>query len=432
MSWFGFSLGSRCAQQVAASLLVLGVSASNILAENWPTFRGADRTSVAKGQYLTEWPAGGPKLLWQTKGAGRGYASLAIVDGKIYTLGDNLSTAGNDKDEYLTCFDASGKPLWKSKTGPAWNEGSPDWQGSRSTPTVDGGLVYVITPHGVLVACDAATGAEKWRKDLKKEFGGKKADSWGYSESPLLDGENLICTPGGTENTMVALNKKTGELVWKSARPEDIGAGHSSIVISTVGGTKVYVQTTGSGALGVSAKTGKLLWSYPIAKTTAVIPTPIVKGDYVFFSAGYGRGGALLQQVGSGESITMKEIYGLNKELGNKHGGVVLIGDYLYGDSDDQGMPFCAEFMTGKQVWKSRGSGSRSAVVIGGGDRIYVRFQNGVLALAEATPKGYEEKGSFQIPGSEGSPSWSHPVILDGKLYLREGDAILCYDISKK
>jgi outer membrane protein assembly factor BamB len=199
-----------------------------------------------------------------------------------------------------------------------------------------------------------------------------------------------------------------------------------------VGGRKVYVQTTAGGALGVDAETGTLLWTYPIDKTTAVIPTPIVRGDLVFFSAGYKRGGALLRQVAAGGDVRVEEIYGLNTELANKHGGIVLVGDHLYGDSDDKGIPFCAELMTGKVVWKQRGSGKNSANVLAADGRIYVRYQDGTLSLVKADPAGYEEVGSFQVPGSGDRPSWAHMVILDGRLYLREGDEVLCYDVRAK
>ena len=417
-------LASRC----LLTITVLAVSIAS--AEDWPTFRGAKRTAIAPDKgLLTQWPEGGPKLVWESAGAGRGYSSLAIADGRIYTLGDAPSTA-EDKDEYLLCFDQiDGKPLWKTKTGSPWTSGPDAWQSSRSTPTVDGDRVYVLTPHGVLFCCET-TGSELWRKDLMKELEGKKADGWGYSESVLIDGDKLICTPGNETNTMVALDKRTGDLLWASSRPGDRGAGHASIVISNVGGTKVYVQTTGSGAMGVRAKDGKLLWTYDIEQTTAVIPTPIARKDLVFFSAGYGRGGALLKQVpADGEEIKVEEIYPLNQELSNKHGGVVLIGNYLYGDSDDRGIPFCAELMTGKNIWKSRGSGSNSASMCAADGHLYVRYASGTMTLVKASPKGFEEVGSFSIPGSGDRPSWSHPVIVDGKLYLREGDKLLCYDL---
>ena len=400
--------------------------------EDWPTFRGSQRTAVATDKnLLTSWPEGGPELVWESSGAGRGYASLAVAGDKIFTLGDGLSTKEGDEDEYLIAFDrTTGKQLWTTKTGPAWKEMDPNWHNSRSTPTIDGSMVYVVAPKGVLVACNTADGKEVWRKNLVDEIGGKKDDPWGYSESVLIDGDHLVCTPGGEKSTMVALDKQTGELVWTASRPGDRGAGHASIVISEVGGNRVYVQTTGSGALGVSAKDGKLLWSYPVDKTTAVIPTPIVRGDLVFFSVGYGRGGALLQQVAGADGVTVKEIYGLNTKLANKHGGVVLMGEYLYGDDDDRGTPFCAELMTGDIKWNGRGPGKGSTVVIGGGDMLYMQFQDGELALVKADPAKYTVVSHFKIPVSGKRPNWAHPTIADGKLYVRSQDKILCYKIA--
>jgi len=355
---------------------------------------------------------------------------LAIADGKIYTLGDHLSTA-DDEAEYLTCFDQqTGRQLWKVQTGPAWEKGQPSWQSSRSTPTIDGNRVYVLTAQGALI-CFTTEGTEVWKKDLKSEFEGKKADSWGYSESVLIDGDKLICTPGGPKNTMVALDKQTGETLWTTSRKEDRGAGHASVVIAEVGGTKVYVQTTGSGAMGVRASDGKLLWTYDIKRTTAVIPTPIVRDDLVFFSAGYGTGGALLRQVPTAGGVEAEEIYPPQPELGNKHGGIVLVGDYLYGDSDDRGIPFCAELMTGEVQWKSRGAGKKSASVTAADGKLIIRFSDGTVVLAKASPEGYEELSQFKTPDSGERPSWSHPVIADGNLYLREGDKIYCYEITK-
>ena len=403
------------------------------LAADWPTFRGADRTAVAPDTNLLEsWPAEGPALVWETAGAGRGYASPTIVGDRLFTLGDGLSSA-DDKDEYLTCFDrATGKQLWKTKTGQPWTDGQESWQSSRGTPTVDGGLVYVLTPFGQLVACAVKDGRESFRVDLKGQLGGKKGDSWGYSESVLVDGNKIVCTPGGEQAAMVALDKKSGKPLWSCPLPGCRGAGHASIVVAEVKGRRVYVQTTASGAMGVDAKTGVLLWTYPIDQTTAVIPTPIVRDDLVFFAAGYGRGGALLRQVPDGGGMKVEEVYGLNRELANKHGGVVLVGEHLYGDSDDKGIPFCAELMTGKVVWKQRGSGRNSAALAAADGHVYVRFSDGTLALVKADPQGYQEVSAFKVPGSGDRPSWAHPVILDGRLYLREGDRILCYDVRAK
>ncbi len=423
---------------VRVSLLALGVTSLAIAAtadaaspeKDWPTFRGPERSATSPDTgLLTQWPETGPELIWQTAGAGRGYSSLAIADGRIYTLGDAPSTAG-DEDEYLVCFDQqSGKPAWKMKTGAPWTDGKPTWQSSRSTPTVDGDRVYVVTPFGVLV-CAKTDGSELWRRDLMKEFEGNKADGWGYSESVLIDGNNVICTPGGPKHTMAALDKRTGETRWTTAREGDRGAGHASIVVSTVSGTRVYVQSTGSGAMGVRASDGKLLWTFDIDQTTAVIPTPIVRGDLVFFVAGYGRGGALLKQVPDGaDAIKIETIYPLKPDLGNKHGGVVLVGDYLYGDSEDRGIPYCADLMTGDVKWKSRGSGRDSASMVAADGHLYIHHADGTMTLAKASPDEFQEVGAFKLPGSGERPSWSHPVVLDGKLYVREGDVILCYNL---
>ena len=404
------------------------------LAADWPTFRGPSRTGVSSDVgLLKEWPQGGPPLLWKVDGTGRGYTSLAISGNRLFILGDGISNV-DTTDEYLLSFDIqNGKRSWATRVGPPWTQGSPNWQSSRSTPTVDQNRVYALTADGELICCDTESGQERWRKNLKKDFEGNKADSWGYSESVLIDGDKLVCTPGGEKSTMVALDKQTGNEIWKTVREGDRGAGHSSIVISEIGGVRVYVQTTGSGALGIRASDGKLLWSYLIDKTTAVIPTPIIRDDFVFFAAGYKRGGALLKQVADGNGgVKVEEVYPLKTELANKHGGIVLVGDYLYGDSDDTGIPFCAKLMTGEIVWKKRGSGTGSIAVTAADGHLYLHYANGTLVLAKAQPEDYVEVGSFTVPGSGERPSWSQPVVLDGKLYVRENNSVLCYDVRDK
>jgi outer membrane protein assembly factor BamB len=248
----------------------------------------------------------------------------------------------------------------------------------------------------------------------------------------LIDGERLVFTPGGSKATMVALHKLSGKPMWTAIRPDDRGAGHASIVIAKVEGTRIYVTTTASGAMGVRASDGKLLWTYE-AGATAVIPTPIVRDDLVFFNAGYGCGGALLRQVPSGNGeITIEDIYPLNRELSTKHGGVVLVGDYLYGDTEDSGIPWCAELMTGKIKWKKRGVGRGSASVAAADGCVYFHYADGTVALVKASPDAYHELGKFKVPGTGERPSWSHPVIAEGRLYLRESDAILCYELKAK
>jgi len=376
-------------------------------------------------------------MIWETKGAGRGYSSMAVAGGRLYTMGDGLSTV-DDKDEYAQCFDAgTGKSLWKTKLGAHYEyRGQENWESSRSTPTVDGDHVYYLTPLGVLACLNTADGKKLWSKDLKADFGGGKGDGWGYSESPLVDGDRLLCTPGKGKNTMVALNKSTGEKVWSAVVGDDAGAGHASIVIADVGGIRVYVQTTASYVFGVRAEDGKVLWTYPMGKekrVTAVIPTPIIHGDMVFAVAGYNKGAALLRQVkGPDNSVKVEEVYGYNRAMANKHGGVVLIGDYVYGDKEDSGVLWCAKLSTGElqKGWSKRGSGRASGAVTAADGHLYVHYANGTLALVKASPEAYQETGSFKVPHSGSRPSWSHPVICNGRLYVREGDWIMCYDVK--
>lgn len=417
---------------ITAALAVASVSLSRATAEDWPTFRGVNRSAVSSETGLLDsWPEGGPKLVWTAKGAGVGYASPAVAAGRIYTLGDR------DGGEFISCYDAdNGKPLWSQKVGPAWNAHPKQvsWNGARGTPTIDGDRVYLIDANGLLVCLNTGDGKIVWQKSLKDEFAGKKKDSWGYSESPLIDGPLVVCTPGGPKATVVALDKTSGELRWTCSRPEDVGAGHSSIVISYVGGRKVYVQNTGGGPMGVDAKTGELLWSYDIPAPTAFIPTPVIKDDYVLSVAGYNTGGALLQQIaGADGKISVKEIYGLKKNLDNKHGGVILVGDYLYAGFGDNNQIYCVDLLSGDQKWRERGSGANSTSVIAADGKLFIRYANGVVALAKLDPTQFQEISTFTTPGSGdgNAPSWAHPVIANGKLLLREADSILCYDIRR-
>ncbi len=426
------SLGFDLRVRTLTCHLTLVVSLS-AMAEDWPQFRGANRNGIsASSGLLSHWPEAGPPLVWQAQGAGRGYSSVAISDGRLFTTGDGPSTS-DDADEYLSCFDvASGELLWQTRLGPPWNKGQSSWQGSRSTPTVDGDRVYAMTPFGELVCASARDGQEIWRRSLKDDFAGKKGDPWGYSESVLIDGQHVVCTPGGEENTMVALDALTGELAWSASAVGDRGAGHASIMISYVGRTKIYVQTTASGALGVTAEDGRVAWTYPVPKKTAIIPTPIILSDQVFIAAGYGLGGALLQQTESEPGVVgVEEVYPPNSKLQNKHGGIVLLNGYLYGDTDARGTPFCAELATGDIRWRERGSGRGSAAIAAADGHLYLRFKNGRMVLARVSAESYQEVGSFDIPGAGDRPSWSHPAIADGRLYLREDDAILCYDVRR-
>jgi outer membrane protein assembly factor BamB len=396
----------------------------------WPSWRGPNRDGISteKG-LLQEWPEDGPTLAWQASGLGKGMSSVAISGGRIFTMG-NLR--GGTSLIAMNLED--GAILWASPVG----GGKPN-----CTPTVDGDLVYALGRSGDLVCVEAATGKEVWRTVYRKDFGGKMMSGWGFSESPLIDGDRLICTPGANDAMIAALDKKTGKVIWKAEQPKDVGnrgndgAAYSSIVVSNGAGVKQYLQLTGRGIISVDAKTGRTLWTYnKIANGTANIPTPIVKGDYVFCSSGYGSGGAALLKLVAGGlgKVDVEEVYyRSSRELQNHHGGMILIGDYVYmGHGHGQGFPTCVELKTGEIAWgtKIRGAGGGSAAIVYADGHLYFRYQDGIMALIEATPEEYRLKSSFKLASVKGQ-SWPHPVIAGGRLYLRDQDVLMCYDIRK-
>jgi outer membrane protein assembly factor BamB len=312
----------------------------------------------------------------------------------------------------------------------------------NSTPTVDGNRVYALARNGTLACLDVEDGKLIWQKELTSDFGGS-VPTWGFSESVLVDGDRVLCTPGSKTAMMVALNKKTGEPIWAAPAPDDLGSqgsdgagGYSSIVISDGAGVKQYVQLVGRGLVSFRAGDGKFLWTYgKIANGTANIPTPLVKGDYVFGASGYGAGSALVQLEKSGDGVAAKEVYFLNGgTLQNHHGGMVLYGDYIYcGRGHNSGFPVCVELKTGKIKWGEgqRGPGTGSAAVIEADGELIFRYENGVVAMIEATPEKYNLKGRFSTATHKGS-GWPHPVIVDKQLFLRDGDDLICYDIARK
>jgi outer membrane protein assembly factor BamB len=407
------------------ALATLVAAAGLAGASDWPQFRGPNRDDISTEKGLLDaWPKEGPRLLWKGTGLGQGFSTVAVAGDKVFTMGDK------DGSCFVFALDrATGKVLWEAKVGRAASPGG--FPGPRGTPTVDGALVYALGQLGDLVCLDAASGAEKWRKDFAKDYKGQ-VGGWRYSESPLIDGDRLVCTPGGRSATLVALNKRTGEEVWRSGL--NFRAGYSSIVISQACGIKQYVQLLDTGGVvGVSAADGKLLWRYEkLAPNVANIPTPIVLGNQVFCSAGYGKGGALLTLRPDGKGGVRAEEEYYNPRLRNKHGGLVVVGAYVYGDTDDSGRPFCAEWKTGEVKWtkgRSRGNGSASLTYADG--HLYVRYANGYVALVPAEASGYREKGIFKIPNGDRN-SWSHPVVVDGRLYLREKDTLWVYDVKAR
>jgi hypothetical protein len=417
-------------------LFLSGLSCwSGAQAADWPQWRGPDRDGIcAETGLLKSWPEGGPKLLWEMTGLGTGYSSLAIVDGKLYTMGD--IPVESKKVQCVLAYDLSTRErLWVAEVGAPHDDGGP-----RCTPTVDNGLIYAIGTAGDLVCVDADTGKVRWSKNFQNDLGGGKNPGWKFSESPLVDGDRLLCTPGGRDAVMVALDKKTGELVWRCSMP-DIGpkgedeAGYSSIVAADVGGVRQYVQLTNKGLIGVAAKDGTFLWGYNrIANKVANIPTPVVNGDYIFCSTAYGTGSALLKLTAAGSGVDAKEVYFLDaKAFQNHHGGFVRIGDYIYGGHDHgKGRPTCIETKTGKVMWQEDQPGGDSAAVLYADDHLYFRYQDNVVALIEASPQRYNLKSTFKLPKRDGmsGPGWAHLVIVDGKLYVRHSDVLMVYDVK--
>ena len=419
---------------LALSTQVMGDSIED--SKDWPQWRGPHRDGVSTEQnLLKEWPEKGPELLWNSKvvnggqSVGDGLSSISVADGKIYTMGDR------DDEGFVFCLDEkTGKHIWATHITPANTVQHP---GPRCIPTVDGNRVYVLSVHGTLVCLDSAKGNILWKKDFKKDFKGQMMSGWGYSESPLIDGEKLVCTPGGDEAALVALNKLTGEVIWKAPIKGSGGASYSSIVIANVGGIRQYIMLLGKekGLVGVNAANGKFLWNYNrAAGGMAQIPTAVVKGDLVFTSTGYGGGAAILQMVPEGDGIKVKELHRMDAKTLQVHvGGMVLVKDKIYGGhGQNDGKLFCLDLMTGKLVWGPvRGAGSGDADLVYADGNLYVRYKDNVMALVEATPDGYKLKSKFQLPGNLGT-GWPHPVVVHGRLYIRGPDQILCYDIKQK
>lgn len=406
--------------------------------DSWPQWRGPNRDglSASKG-LLKSWEGTTPKLAWMTEGMGGGYASISVADGKIFTTG-NLA----DGQAVMAVSRTNGETLWSTLiTDQVPKHG---YEGSRSTPTYDNGRVYVVASSGRIVCLNAENGQQVWAREFA-DWNGKMMSGWGFSESPLVDGDWVLCTPGGNDAMIVALDKNTGKEVWKSAigefgdgknkNEQDVrqGAAYSSIVVCEGAGVKQYVQLVGQGVIGVRARDGQFLWGYEEASNpTANIPTPVVSGDYVFTSTGYGTGSALLKLSRSGAGVSAEEIYFLDaKTFQNHHGGLLLIDGYIYsGHKHNNGFPICVEMETGKVIWggDERGPGKGSAAITYADGHLVFRYQDGVVALIEATPEGYRLKGQF-TPEFQERESWAHPVILDGMLYLREQDKLMCYDL---
>lgn len=425
----------RARRAGAATALAVGLAAAATAQQaaraEWPQWRGPNRDAISKDTgLLKEWKAGGPPLAWQTSGLGAGFSSLSMANGRLFTMGDV------DGAQHVIALDqASGKLLWKARVGPVWEA---DYSGPRGTPTTDGELLYAVGTDGDLVCLETASGKERWRRHLERDFGGRMMSGWRFSESPLVDGERVLVTPGARDAAIVALDKRTGKEIWRAAVPDlgprgRDGAAYSSIVVSEGAAVRQYVQLLGKGVVGVRASDGKFLWgNNSVANGTANISTPVVNGDYVFASTGYQTGSVLLKLQKRGDGVEATEVYFLdNKTFQNHHGGFVLVGNHLYGGHGHRaGFPIAIEFATGRIVWGGdiRNEGRGSAAVAYADGHVYLRYEDGTVILIEATPIGYKPKGHFTIPNVR-RPSWPHPVIAGGRLYLREQDNLYVYDV---
>jgi outer membrane protein assembly factor BamB len=398
-------------------ILSLSAVASNRAFDDWPQWRGLKRDGIsAERGLLKDWPAGGPPVAWRAAGAGTGYSSFSAAHGRIYTLGARGGT------EYLMAYDAAtGKKTWETAHGRQFSNDRGD--GPRSTPTVDGDRLYTFGGSGDMSVVDAATGKVFWKINLLEKLGGTNIQ-WGLSESPLVLSDRILVCPGGRGASIVALSKTDGSVIWKSLSDEP---GYSSAVLHEAGGVREAIYFTGERALGIDVDTGKLLWSYnQVANRTANIATPIVRGNFVFLSSGYGTGAALLELTPGSKSIAARQVY-FTRDMRNHHASSVLIGDYLFGFSD--AILTAMKFDSGQVAWRDRSVGKGSVVFAD--DRLYLYSEEGVVGLAEANPAGYREHGRFQIK-TGGAPTWSHPIVSNGKLFIRDQDNIYAFDVRQR
>ena len=402
---------------VLAAVVLLFVFAAQALAQgeaNWPQWRGPNRDGISKETgLLKQWPAQGPALVWKASGAGRGYSSFSIANGRLYTMG-----LRGDR-EFVIAFDlTNGKEVWATPHAGAFRNDRGD--GPRGTPTIDGDRLYALGGNGDLSCLDARTGKIVWTKNVLREFGASNI-GWGISESPLVLGNKVMVNAGGRNASIVALNKDNGAVIWKSQSDE---AGYSSAIPLQVNGGTQVVFFTAQRALGLDVNDGKLLWEYgKPANNTANVATPIARGNRVFISSDYGTGGGVVEIKADG---TAQEIY-FTKDMRNHHSSSVLVGDYLYGFSSS--VLTAMKFDTGEIAWRDRSVGKGSLVYADG--NLYCLSENGVVGLVEATPAGYHEKGRFRIQQGE-LPTWTHPVVAGGRLYLRDQDTIYAFDVKQK
>ena len=401
---------------IALSALILPTA----FATDWPQWRGPNRDARSQETNLLEsWPADGPPLAWEARGVGGGFSSIAVANGSIFTLGDL-----EDGCYAIALKEADGSPLWKTRVGNSGGHGK--YPGPRSTPTVEGGQVIVLDQHSGLTCLDAKSGEKIWAVNLQDDFGGRMMSGWRYSESPLVDGEAVICTPGGKEGTVLALDRRTGKKLWQTSEWTD-PAGYSSVVTATIHGVRQYVQLTGQSVAGIDPKSGTILWKADRPGKTAVISTPVVEGDLVFVTSGYGVGCNGFRIEKEGAQWTTKQLYA-DRKFANHHGGVVRHDGHVFGSSGS--MFACMNLASGELMYRERSAGKGSTVYADG--HFYLRSESGPVALIKASSSELVEVSRFDQPKRSDQRAWPHPVIANGKLYLRDQDLLLCYDVAAK
>src|SRR5215468_616715 len=386
---------------------------------DWPQWRGPERNGLSKDTgLLNQWPSSGPQQSWSISNLGEGYGSIAIKGNRIYAQG----TRG--EASVVFCLNRpDGKMVWSAALGAKVNEEMGN--GPRSTPTVDGDRVYALTENGDLACLNARDGSPVWRKNILKEFGGSNP-RWLISESPLVVGDRLIVTPGGRGAGIVALDKMTGKEVWRAKDLSD-GAGYASCIAADVGGVRTIMNFTSRAAVGVRASDGKLMWRHSSpANNVANCTTPVFQDSKVFFTSAYDTGGALLGLSAQSGEVKAQELY-FTRDVKNRHGGVVVVNGYIYGFSEP--LLTCIEFATGKKMWANRSVGKGSLTYADG--MLYLLSETNVVGLAEANPNAYVEKGRFSI-ADQGRNSWAHPVVIGGKLYIRNQGTLTAYDVKAR
>lgn len=383
----------------------------------WNQWLGPNRDGKSpESGLLREWPAGGPEKVWQIGSLGAGYSSLAIAEGRLFTQG-----LKNGKQVLIALDVSTGQTIWETPHGQRYSNGRGD--GPRGTPTVDGNRVYALGGDGNLVCAAATTGAIIWEKHLLKTYGGRNI-RWGISESPLVDGSRVIVNAGGPGASIVALDRETGAELWKTQSDK---AGYSSAVAAVIDGVRHYIVFTGNAAVGVLAENGELLWRYnPVSNSTANIATPIVRDNRVFLSSSYGTGCALLHLKGTGKSIHASEVY-FNRDMRNHYSSSILLDGVLYGFSSR--ILTAMHFETGEVAWRDRSIGKGQLIYAD--RRLYILSEDGDVALIDPDPSGYREISRFEI-GSRNFPTWTLPVISDGRLYLRDQELLYAYSIKAR